>query len=378
MGEKANHLMDKGTAEEVTVKEVIVATQLWIKYLWTRKVIWLFAGVLGGVLGFCYVLVKEPVYTATTTFVVESSDSRGRLGGLAGMAAMAGLDFSGNAGGLFQGDNIMELYRSRRMLGQALFTKVDLNSSELLIERYISYNKIRDHWQDQPELLALDFRMDPSTLDTRSLRLRDSIVMNFVNTIRESVLTINKPEKNLSIVRVDVASPDEIFSKSFNENLVRQVNDFYIQTKVKKSSVNIQMLEAKVDSVRAVMAEAIYSAAQVSDATPNLNPTRQVNRIGPVQEAQFSAEANRAMLSQLLQNLELAKITMMQEQPLIQIVDQPIYPLPLDRISKAKAIFVGAFLFCFFTLIVLIGIRWYYQIMEVEDNGKERSNTIRQ
>src|SRR5690606_823126 len=96
-----------------------------------------------------------------------------------------------------------------------------------------------------------------------------------------------KPDKKLSIIKVEVTSPDEVFSKAFNENLVRRVNDFYIQTKTKRSTDNIATLQHKVDSVQAVMTDAIYSAAKVSDATPNLNPTRQVQRLGPAQKAQF-------------------------------------------------------------------------------------------
>src|SRR5690606_6123841 len=134
--------------------------------------------------------------------------------------------------------------------------------------------------------------------------------------IRSDILTVEKPDRSLSIIQVDVTSPDEVFSKVFNENLVQTVNDFYIQTKTKKSTDNIALLEQKVDSVRAVMSGAIYSAVRVSDATPNLNPTRQVQRLGPAQEAQFSAETNKAILSQLLQNLELTKMNLLQEQPL--------------------------------------------------------------
>src|SRR5690606_10059089 len=133
-------------------------------------------------------------------------------------------------------------------------------------------------------------------------------------------------------------SPDEVFSKFYNETLARNVNDFYIQTKTKKSTNNIEILQKKVDSVRTVMEDAIYSAAKVSDATPNLNPTRQIQRIVPAQEAQFSAETNKAMLAQLLQNLELTKMNQLQEQPLIQLVDRPVYPLKVNELGKAKGL----------------------------------------
>src|SRR5690606_31459097 len=210
-----------------------------------------------------------------------------------------------------------------------------------LIEHYIKFNKIDESWENDPELSAIDFRKDRAQMDYRSNRIRDSIITEFTNAIKENLLKVEKPDKKLSIIQVEVKSTDEVFSKTFNENLVRQVNEFYVQTKTKKSTDNIAILEAKVDSVRAVMEGAIYSAVRVSDATPNLNPTRQVQRLAPAQEAQFSAEANKAMLTHLLQNLELSKMNLLQEQPLIQLVDQPVYPLKEDKTGKAKGIIIG-------------------------------------
>ncbi|GGC38974.1 hypothetical protein GCM10011386_33850 [Parapedobacter defluvii] len=349
--------------EELTPKEVIISLQNWIRYLWSKRLLLLISGILGGALGILYAFLKTPQYTATTTFVLEGGESKGGLAQYAGMAAMVGIDLGSNASGLFQGDNILELYKSRTMLSQALLSKTHPDSNELLIERYVTYNDFKNVWQDDPVLAELDFRRKPEELDSQSLRVRDSVLTEFIEAIKKDVLTIEKPDKKLSIIKVEVTSPDEVFSKAFNENLVRRVNDFYIQTKTKRSTDNIATLQHKVDSVQAVMTDAIYSAAKVSDATPNLNPTRQVQRLGPAQKAQFSAEANKAILSQLLQNLELAKMNLVQEQPLIQVVDSPVYPLFVEKLGKVRGLIFGGFLFGFLTLLFLVLQRVYRDIM---------------
>ena len=369
MGENNIHSIEQ---DEVTVKESILYIQRWVRYLWTKKWLLLVAGALGGALGLWYTFSKNPVYTATTTFVIESSDSKSGLGALSGMAAMAGIDLGGGAGGLFQGDNIPELYKSRRMLVQALLTKVHADSNELLVERYLDITGQKASWEERPELLALDFRQDPTKLNPQTRRLQDSVMTALTNTIRSEVLAVDKPDRKLSIVQVNVTSPDEVFSKAFNESIVKRVNEFYIQTKTKKFTDNIAILQQKVDSVRAVMTGAIYSVARASDATPNLNPTRQVQRIAPAQEAQFSAEANRTILAQLLQNLELTKMNLLQEQPLIQLIDQPVYPLKAERLSKIKGIIIGGFLLGFLTLLCLIAIRYYNEIMAEGEGGDNK------
>lgn len=358
----------------MSVKDLIVSLQGWVRYLWSKWLILLLAGLIGGALGLWYAFAKTPVYTATTTFVLEGGEGQSRLSQYAGMAAMVGINLGGGGGGLFQGDNILELYKSRTMLEQTLLSQTMPGSEELLIDRYIAYNELGEAWAEDPQMASLDFRKDPSEYSPENLRVRDSVITEIVGSIKDNLLNVSKPDKNLSIIQVAVTSPDETFSKAFNENLVRRVNDFYIQTKTKKSTDNIAILEAKVDSVRSVMTGAIYSAARVSDATPHLNPTRQTQRMAPVQEAQFTAEANQAILSQLLQNLELSKMTLLQEQPLIQLVDQPVYPLPVDQLGKAKGIVIGGFLLGFLTLLALIGLKWYRDVMAEEEETPQATD----
>lgn len=361
---------NNGAEDEISLKELILNIQEWMKYLWSKWYILLIAGIVGGALGLLYALNKKPTYTATTTFVLESGE-KGGLSQYAGMAAMVGIDLGGNAGGLFQGDNILELYKSRTMLEKTLLSKTYPDSNELLIERYIAFNELRATWEEKPELLALDFKQNPITLDQPMLRLRDSLITDFSQSINENNLIVSKPDKMLSIIKVEFVSNDEVFSKSFNDALVRHVNEFYIQTKTNKSKRNIEILQHKVDSVRAVMGGAISTAATVVDATPNLNPTRQAQRIIPSQQAQFSAETNKAILGQLVQNLEASKMTLLQEQPLIQVVDQPVYPLKVEELGKAKATVIGGFLFGFLALVGLVLRRYYRDIMEERSIGHE-------
>jgi len=348
---------------EITVRELVLAIRSRLHYLLSQWKIILVAGIVGGLLGLCFAIIKSPQYSATTTFVLETGDSRGGLAQYAGLAAMVGIDLGGRSNGLFQGDNILELYKSRKMIVQTLLSKTSIDSKELLIDRYIAFKDLKAAWQDDPDLSSLDFSIDPSKINKNMLRKRDSVLSTFVSDIRKKMLTVDKPDKNLSIIEVNVTSPDEFFSYAFNDNLVRIVNDFYVQTKTKKTTGTIELLQTKVDSVRQVMESAIYLAVKTTDATPNINPTRQVQRLAPSQQAQFSAEANKTMLSQLIQHLELARMNLAQEQPLIQIIDQPVYPLPVERVGKLKGIVLGAFIFGFLTLSFLVIRKWYQNVI---------------
>lgn len=340
--EKSNQQED-----EISLKELILKIREWWHYLWSKKWIIVAAGAIGGVLGLTYSLMKKPVYTATTTFVLESGEKYGGLGQYAGIASMMGVDLGGG-GSIFQGDNIFELYKSRKMVEKTLLDTIYIDSKKItLIDYYVDINKLREKWNQKPETKDVVFSKG-------SNRVKDSLMTDIINAINKNILSVTKPDKKLSIIKVDVKSENEQFSKLFNEKIVQTVNDFYVETKTKKSLENISILQHQRDSVKAVMNGAIYNAALVADATPNLNPTRQVQRTVPIQKAQVAAETNKAILSSLIQNLEMSKMALTKETPLIQVVDEPVYPLYKESFGKAKGMVLGGVILGFLTTIIIL------------------------
>lgn len=350
--------------EEKSLKELIKNIQEWFRYLLSK---WLIIGLLmaiGAVLGFVYAYLKAPVYVATTTFVLEEDKQGNGLGSLASLASVAGVDIDGG-GGIFRGENILELYKSRTMIERALLSKVDKDGQKvLLLDSYIDFNHLKKDWAKNEQLKNITFHEVKSRDSLVQLsRLQDSILGKIVDDINQNYLAVSKPDKKLSIIKADVRSENEFFAKKFNEEIVRTVNDFYVQTKTKKSLQNINILREKRDSVNAVIKGAISSAAVVTDQTPNLNPTRQFQRIVPIQQSQLSAESNKAVLSELIKNLEIARISLLKETPLIQIIDEPIFPLQKTKLGPKKALVVGAMLFGILTVIFLVIRKAFKNIM---------------
>jgi hypothetical protein len=339
-------------ADSISIRQGYSILTKWIRYLFGHWMIICCFGISGAILGFIYSKMSKTRYLASTTFVLdEEKGGSSGFGSLAGIASIAGIDMN-SGGGIFQGDNILELYKSRSMIQKTLLSEVkSTGQKELLVDRYIKFKELRVRWVEHPELSAIDFKL---MRNQASSRLKDSILGGIVKDISQNYLKVSRPDKKLSIINVEMTAEDEFFSREFNIMIVKNVNDFYVQTKTKKSLQNVLILQQKVDSVRASMGGSIDYAAKVSDATPNLNPTRQAQRIAPMQRSQFSAETNRAILTELVKNLELSKIALRKETPLIQVVDQPIYPLDLKRFGKAKGIVLGGILGGFIIVFVLL------------------------
>ncbi|MDA9555487.1 Wzz/FepE/Etk N-terminal domain-containing protein [Pelobium sp.] len=338
------------TAEdEISLKELIFKLKEWYQYLLSKWKTICIAGLIGGVLGLAYAYFKKPTYTAETTFVLEEGDKAGGIGQYAGLAAMVGIDLGGGSGGVFQGDNILELYKSRKMIQETLLTKDTFNGKkEYLIDRYIEFNHLRDKWENKEELSKITF----DTNFSKYSRLQDSVISDLVESINKDNLEVIKPDKKLSIISVKFRSKDELFAKSFTDNIVKNVNDFYVKTKTKKSAENLAILQHQADSIKNVLNSSIAGVAVAVDANPNSNPAFQTLRV-PSQKKQVDVQANAAAYQEILKNLEIAKISFRKDQPLIQIIDEPVLPLTSDKKSKLLNTIIGSILF---SLLITIGI----------------------
>jgi hypothetical protein len=165
-------------------------------------------------------------------------------------------------------------------------------------------------------------------------------------------------DKKVSILSIEVTSENEFFSKIFCESLAKETSDFYIETKSKKAKINVDVLQRQVDSVKNALNVAITGVANETDNVYNLNPAFNI-KVAPSKKKQIDVQANTAILTNLVVQLELAKITLRKETPLIQLIDIPMLPLEKERLSKLKSIILGGFLSGFLFILLLIFSRLY-------------------
>lgn len=332
-----SRIRQENADDKISLKDLLLKIKGWFLYLFSQWKIVLFVGLLGGALGFLYASLQKTEYKAKLTFVLEEADNR-RMGNLGGLASMAGITFGADGGGIFQGNNILELYKSRTMLTQTLLSKSSDNDS-LLVERYLAFSDIKEDWEEKPHLQQLRF-----TIPQEKFTLQhDSIMGKIVKIIREDHLTVSKPDKQLSLISVETTIEDEKFARDFTVALVENVNNFYIETKIGKSAENLAILQSQTDSVRRELNAAIGGVAAAVQANPNPNLARQTLSV-PSSRRRVDVDANEAILMELVRNLESSRIALRRETPLIQVVDKPILPLEKERIGKATGIVIGGFI----------------------------------
>lgn len=331
------HIID----DKITLRELLLRMGSWLEVFKAKWKVIAIALVAGAVLGALASIIKKPVYTAETSFVLEETNMSG-MGSMSGIASLLGVNLGslGSGSGLFQGDNIMELYRSENMLSKTLLSPFEEgDSSYRLIDRYIQFNKLDKKWAYEVDFSKLNFSLPREDFSVQ----QDSVVREIVKEIKKRNLVVDKPDRKLSIIKVVIKSKDEPFSKVFNETLVTNVNEFYHLTKTKKTGENLAILQNQSDSVRSVLDESIKRYARVQDQVPNPNPLLQSGTVES-RSSQVDVQASIAVFEEIVKNLEIAKINHRNNSPLIQIIDSPRYPLEESRIKLGVGIAVGAFI----------------------------------
>lgn len=347
--------------ERISLGSVIRTIQDWIRSMFAAwKQIILGAIIIGG-LYFTFQMIKKTEYVAQTTFVLEVDGGSGLGGQLSSLANLAGVNLGSltESSGVFQIDNIMELYRSYRMMKKTLLSPVDLGdgSNERLITRYAREKKLNNEWAP----LGIDFEIPEGQMRIK----HDSVMKEVVEDILERNLAVSKPNRKLTILSVAYKSEDQKFAKAFNEQLVQHVNDFYLETKTKKTGENLEILTQTADSVKRALDASLLALAQFEEENPNLNPLRQSAKVD-YQKIQIDIQSSGTVYREIVKNLEIAKVAHRNNLPLIQIIDEPVFPLEDNRMKWYKALVIGLFAGGVMMVFAMTAIR-IYRSLDIND-----------
>ena len=322
-----------------SVKGLIKNLLDWISFLLSKLKNILSLAFIFLVFILAYNYIKSPIHFARTSFVLDSESSSNSIGDIASLASLAGINASSfiDSSSLFQIDNIRELYRSSSMLKKTLLTKYTFgNHTDILINKFGKEEKIDKKWNK----LGVDFT-NQSLMELES-RLHDSVLMEAVKIIKEKYLFVDKPSRKTTILEIGFDHKNELLAKSFNENLVSIVNNFYFKTKTKKTGENLEILQRQADSVKNVLDKSILFLAEKDQSIPNPNPLTKVSLV-PYQKALVDVQANGAIYQEIVTQLELAKVNHRNKTPLIQIIDKPTLPLENSRLKFMECLIYGLF-----------------------------------
>lgn len=354
MDQNNKHIFENSEDDELSISELIINIKKWGKLIFSKWKLLILSIILGAIMGFIWENLSPPNYTAVLTFAMEDEKASGGAGGalssVSGIASQFGIDLGSSAGGAFAAANITELMKSRKIIEKSLLTPIDLNGEKItLADYYLKIYKLKQKWNKDTNLNKISF---PVFLDRSNFTIKqDSILKILYLRILKKALNIQQKDKKITIISLEVNSINQNFSKFFCETLAKETSDFYISTKSKKAKTNVEILQKQTDSIRKELTDAINNVAFSNDRVFNLNPAQNIKGANS-RRRQADVQANTAILTQLSANLELSKITLRKETPLIQIIDSPILPLDNDSLGYPLSILLG--------ILILVIISIFY------------------
>ncbi|MDF5691547.1 hypothetical protein [Aquirufa aurantiipilula] len=341
----------------ISIKEIIQIGINLYHFLKSKWHIIALATALGFGIGLFLAMKEKPTYKAILTFALE--EDKGPGAGVSGIASQIGLNLGADAGGnMFTGQNLFEIMRSQLMMRKTLLKPITINAKETTLADY--YIHLYQIYPDNDPQKITFYQLKNFT------RKEDSTLAVLHNSIIKNNLVVQQSDKKLSILRIEVNSIDELFSKLFCEHLIQETSDFYGETKSKKSRINVNILQHQADSLRMELNSAITGVAVAVDNVYNLNPALNVRKTTGAKK-QIDVQTTTAMLTQVLTNLEMGKLMLRKETPLIQVIDKPTLPLEITKKSKRESALGGGFLFGFLSILFLLAKK-YLQKMKAQFN----------
>jgi uncharacterized protein involved in exopolysaccharide biosynthesis len=325
----------------------IKAISEFFSYFMKKWWIFLIAVLFGGGLGILYATIQKSTFRSKLTFALEDNNSG--LNGALNLAAQFGINIGSTGKDIFAGDNIIAILTSRRIIEDVLLTTDTVNNKEVtLAQRYLQIEGLDEKIAKNKRLGNINY---PVGLNRRNYSYhQDSILFEIYNIISKSALTVDKPDRKFNLYKIEFKSSNEKYSKIFIERLVNSAIGFYTELKTKRSKQTIAILEEQISRIKGGTINAITSKANVQDQ--NLNPAFE-NQSAKIQKIQIDISAYGGAYAEVYKNLEIAKYQYLQEIPLLQIVDEPKYPMEnLKKGRKSQALLFG-FIFFLLTFMIL-------------------------
>lgn len=338
--------------DEIRLKDVILKLVFLKNLLLKNKLLILAFILLFGLLGVSYSLLKKSAYTADLTFVVdEQQEGNNPLGSMAGgIASQFGFNIGGSSRGTFSQSNIEEIISSKRVVQAAILQTVTIDKKEdLLIHHYFDFNGIYEVWEKNG-VPFIDFSIGSPAFSFQ----HDSLMGIVYDDLVKNYITTSIGDEN-TIFLISCVSENEQFAKLLVESLASTLENYYIKFQTAKSESALSLLSFRADSVLNELKIAEYQYATHKDANFGVQRAQ-----GLLEEIRLkrNVEILNVMYAEIVKNLEISKFTLINNKPLLNIIDRPVLPLKNNKSYPIVA-------FVLFGLLGGFGISFYLIVRQL-------------
>jgi capsule polysaccharide export protein KpsE/RkpR len=334
--------------KDLEFKNKIHEIKAYVKFLWSKKMIISITAIIFGSLFFFKATQSKTTYTSKLSFMLESQKGVGGLAQTMSLVQSFGLSSSNNH---LSSDKIQELLKSKRIVINTLL--LPYPASEISEENYCNY-WLRNNPEHYDSLIniRLNIRnyedLTPEEVN-QIFPLYEAILTSMLNT---SVL----PKSD--IFDLQLTSNDEKFSYYFVNDLLKILEEFYLTKTVEKEQITYDIIKNNIDSVKEELLKKEAQLAEISDQSNNI-----VKSKGHIKKMILAREIQilNLMYAESIKSLEMAKFSLLQKKPILQIIDYPQMPLLSEKDSKLIEAIVGIIIGVILSIIFFVLQRFYIE-----------------
>ena len=285
------------------------------------------------ILSILYVLfIAEPVYVSSSSLLPSGGNDA--ISEMRGLASQFGINFPG---GQESAD-----FSSKEMYVQILESRTLANS---LMNREFTTNK---YGPDKSLLQILTFGDDDPEfgIDT----LRDMAIKE----LREEIIRVST-ELTSPLIRLSISSFEPQLSADLNTAVLQELDTLQKKFKLSRISEKRRFIESRSETVRKEL------EADEEELRRFRERNRQIQNSPALmlEEERLTRDINVqiGVFTTLKQQLEMAKIELVQSESLIEILDPPNVPPFAEKPSKAMTVIIGTLLGGIFG--ILLAFLWY-------------------
>lgn len=331
--------------KEIELKDIFSTVNELLKELQTNFFkIFLFVTLIT-LLSLVFSLSKDSRYKAELSFVVEDTQKSTPLSSMSGLASQFGFDMFSSSNSTFSQANIMDLLKSRGVISKTLLQKNNyIEKSDFFIDSYLKINSINADWNELPDLNDLNFN-DKLTIT------HDSVITLVWQKIIKEDISVEIKNDETDIIYLSFRCSDEKFAKFFSESLISEMSRMYISYQTKQSTNTISFLQNRADSVFVELEKAEQEFARVKDINQRI-----IKASGRLKELQLmrNVEVLNTMYLELVKNIEVSKLTLLNQTPIIQVIDKPILPLEDTKMSTFLVLLITIFISTTFSVLYFV------------------------
>ncbi|MDP2337479.1 MAG: Wzz/FepE/Etk N-terminal domain-containing protein [Bacteroidota bacterium] len=323
-----------------------------VKTLWNGRRIVILSVISGAIFGVAGALFSAKEYTATTVMVPQLGDSQSKLGGLGGLAALAGISMDMPQGAELSPMVYPQIVSSIPFQLELMNTPLnfeDYPQPVTLFDYYTKYSKptvlgaVKKYTIGLPFVILKALKGKPKEFSLPAgLTNQPTLLTEDQYAVKKALddlvtLDLNAKEGYITLTtKMSEALAAAQLAQSAQDLLQRYITEFKIQ----KTKANLDFIQERYNEVKAEFEKAQVSLAMATDRNKNFTsglPQVEVDRIQTRYTISFS------VFQELAKQLEQAKIQVKKDTPVFTIVE-PV-SVPSEKSKPKKAMIVAIWLF---------------------------------